>query len=344
MKYKLYTTSKQAWKGMINSILKAKKYIYMEMYILDNKIQEYDFLKILADKAKEGLEIVLVLDAFGSSEFKSSDIKFLRDNGIEVLFFSKWLRRTHRKILIIDDSTAFIGGVNFHGKSIDWVDLQMRVSGKILIKNILRSFSYSYKMSGGKKEYILEKRRHSILENLKAQFLENLPSHNVYALENYYQDKIISAQKSIKIVTPYFVPPRWLIALLDNAASRGVLVEIIIPLKTDLKFLDRVNYAHIYQVRNLNIKFYAQKEMNHSKILLIDDQDVLIGSQNLDIMSFRVNVESGIFSNNKKLVNDLLLIIEKWKENSCDFPVKNKKINIFDKIILGFIRLFYSIL
>lgn len=344
MKYKLYTTSRQAWKGMIASILRAKKYIYIEMYILDNKVQEYNFLDILINKVKAGVEVVLVLDAFGSSDFKSSDIKLLRDNGVEILFFSRWLRRTHRKLLIIDDNIAFLGGVNFHGKSMDWIDLQVKVSNKILIKNILRSFSYSYIMSGGKKKHIIEKRKQSILKNLKAQFLEHFPSRNVYTLEAYYQNKIISANKSIKIVTPYFVPPRWLIALLDNAVSRGVLVEILIPLKTDKKFLDRVNYAHIYQIKNLNIKFYAQKEMNHSKILMIDDQEVLIGSQNLDIMSFRMNVESGMFSSNKKLITDLLLIIQKWKDDSCDFPVKIKNINIFDKIILGFIRLFYSIL
>ncbi len=344
MKYKLYTTSKQAWRGMIKSILKAKKYIYIEMYILDNKIQEYNFIDILIDKSRAGLEVVLILDAFGSYDFKSSDIKILKENGVEVLFFSRWLRRTHRKILLIDDTIAFLGGVNFHGKSVDWIDLQVRISNKILIKNVLRSFAYSYLMSGGKKNHILEKRKNSIFKNLKVQFLEHFPGRNVYTLEAYYKSKIISAKKSIVIVTPYFVPPRWLTALLDNAASRGVLVEIIIPIKTDRKFLDRVNYAHIYQMRNLNIKFYAQKEMNHSKILMIDEQDVLVGSQNIDIMSFRLNVESGFFSDNKKLISDLKIIIKNWKESSSSFPVKQKKINIFDKIILGFIRLFYSIL
>lgn len=344
MRYKLYTRSKHAWKGMIASILKAEKYIYIEMYILDNQMEEYNFLKILSDKAQSGVEIVLVLDSFGSSSLRWSDVKLLRESGVEVLFFSKWLRRTHRKIVVIDDKVAFVGGVNFHGKSVDWADVQLMVGGRFLIKNILRSFAYSYAMSGGKKKEILSKRKQSVFENLKVQFLENLPSKNVYSLEAYYKNKIISAQRSIKIVTPYFVPPRWLLALLDNAASRGVIVEIIIPIKTDKNFLDRVNYAHVYQAKNTGIKFYAQKEMNHSKILMIDDQEVLIGSQNFDIISFRLNVESGVFSKNRKLINDLLVVIRGWRDNSCNFPVKYKKINIFDKAILGITRLFYSIL
>jgi len=329
---------------MISSILRAKKYVYIEMYILDNKVQEYNFLDILVGKVKEGLEVILVLDAFGSSKFKSSDIKFLRDGGVEVLFFSKWLRRTHRKILIIDDRIAFLGGVNFHGESMDWIDLQVKVSNKILIKNILRSFAYTYKMSGGKKESILSKRKNSVLKTLKAQFLEHLPSSNVYALEAYYQDKIISAKESITIVTPYFVPPRWLIAMLDNATIRGVKVDIILPMKTDKELLDRINYAYIYRMKDLNINFYAQDRMNHAKILLIDKKEVLIGSQNMDIMSFRLNVESGVFINDEKLIKELSGLISIWKDHSCAFPVKDRKISIFDKIILGFIRLFYSVL
>lgn len=344
MKYKLYTTSKSAWRGMVGAILKAKKYVYIEMYILDNKAREYSFLDILINKAKEGVEVVLVLDAFGSSKFKSSDVKFLRDGGVEVLFFSKWLRRTHRKILLIDDGVAFLGGVNFHGASMNWVDLQIKVSKKALIKNILRSFAYTYKMSGGKKENILSKRKNSVLKTLKAQFLEHLPGNNVYALETYYQDKIVLARKSIVIVTPYFVPPRWLVAMLDNAALRGVRVDVLFPLKTDKKILDRINYACIYRMRDSNVNFYAQDRMNHAKILLIDEKEVLIGSQNIDIMSFRVNVESGVFIKDEKLIRELSDLILTWKSYCSKFTIKDGGINIFDRLILVFIRIFYSIL
>lgn len=344
MKYKLYTNSKQAWRGMIKSMLQAKKYIYLEMYILDNKAREYGLVDILANKAREGVEIVLVLDSFGSYNLKNSDIKTLRQNGVEVLFFSRWLRRTHRKILLIDDTIAFLGGVNFQSKSIDWLDLQVKISNKVLVKNVLRSFAYSYLMSGGKKSHILEKRKNSIFENLKIQFLEHFPSRNIYTLEAYYKNKILSAQKSVVIVTPYFVPPRWLMALLDNVASRDILVEVLVPERVDKRFIDRVNYAHIYQMRNSKIKFYAQKKMNHSKILMIDEQDVLIGSQNFDVLSFRMNMESSFFSDDKNLVSDVRAIIKEWQEKSGTFPLERKKINIFDKIIILFIRLFYSML
>jgi cardiolipin synthase A/B len=344
MKYKIYTTSKRAWQGMVNSIKKAKKYIYIEMYILDNEIGIYNFIDVLLERARQGVEVTLVLDAYGSSSFRSFNIKRLKEKGIEVLFFSKWLRRTHRKILIVDDKIAFLGGVNFHKKSVDWIDLQVKIINKVLVKNILRSFAYTYQMSGGKNNRIIRKRKQSIFKSIKAQFLENVPGHNIYGLEDYYRERIMKAEKSIDMTTPYFLPPRWLIAMLDNAVSRGVEVNIILPKKTDLSLVNRVNYLYVKKMNGMGINFYSYKRMNHAKLLLIDDKEVLIGSQNLDFLSFRVNAESGVFISDKSLVKDLVKLVSNWKNDSKYFDVDDSRIGILDRIILVFIRFFYSIL
>ncbi|MFA5420655.1 MAG: phosphatidylserine/phosphatidylglycerophosphate/cardiolipin synthase family protein [Patescibacteria group bacterium] len=344
MKYKIYTTSKRAWQGMVNSIKKAKKYIYIEMYILDNEIGIYNFIDLLLERARQGVEVVLVLDAYGSSSFRNFNTKRLKEKGIEVLFFSKWLRRTHRKILIIDDRIAFLGGVNFHKQSIDWIDLQVKIDNKSLVKNVLRSFSYTYQMSGGTDKRIIRKRKHSVFSSIKAQFLEHVPGHNIYALEDYYRERIMKAEKSISITTPYFLPPRWLIAILDNAVLRGIRVDIILPRVTDLKLVNRINHLYVRKMKDLGINFYAYKKMNHSKILLVDDKEVLIGSQNLDFFSFRVNVESGVFISDKKLVADLTKLVSKWRDDSSVFNIDNIRVGLRDRIVLVFIRFFYSIL
>jgi len=345
MKYKLYAKSSKAWKGMISEIKKAKKSIYIEIYILIlDTSDKYDFVSALKERAAAGLDVVIITDSFGSSELKSSVVKDLQSSGIEFLFFSHWLRKNHRKIMIIDERVSFLGGVNIKKNTSDWLDLHIKIASPRLSKNILRSFAYTYQMSGGKNEYILKKRKKTIFKTIKTQFLEHWPNHKIYTLQAYYQEKIISSQKSIIIVTPYFTPPRWLIALLDKAISRGVKVDIYIPEDTDLKLLNRINRAYISKLSYLDINFYAQKKMNHAKILIVDEEETLIGSQNLDIASFRINIESGVFIKNKKFLKELINLINVWKKHSIKFPKSNGKLSFFDKFSLGLIRIFYSIL
>ena len=106
--------------------------------------------------------------------------------------------------------------------------------------------------------------------------MENLPGHKMYRLTDYYKDKIIHAKKSIKITTPYFMPPRRMIALLDDAQRRGVIVEIIIPYDTDIKQLNKINYYYIKKLMGMGMVFYAMKQMNHAKMMIIDDREGVI--------------------------------------------------------------------
>ncbi len=345
MKYKLYTTSKKAWRAMIAEIKKAKKFIYIEMYIfMDDTSKHYDFFGALKERAANGVQVVIVADSFGSYSLSNSAIRDLRQHGIEVLFFSHWLRRTHRKITVIDGQVAFLGGVNIKKNSSNWLDLQIKLGGRLLIKNILRSFANTYKISGGQNKKIWQLCKRSILKTIKIQFLEHLPTRNLYFLQNYYETKIISAQKRIVMVTPYLTPPRWLIALLDTAVKRGVRVEIFIPRDTDIQFLNRINRIYVNQLSDLRINFYVQNKMNHAKLLIIDNGEALVGSQNLDIVSFYLNNESGVSIKDKKLIKDLNNIVNNWKKDSIKFPKIKKKLSFMDRIILGILRLFFSVL
>jgi cardiolipin synthase A/B len=345
MKYKLYTNSKKAWRAMIRDISRARKFIYIEMYIfIDDTSDEYDFVGVLKEKARKGLEVVMVLDFWGSSGLSREVIKELRDSGVELLFFSNWLRRTHRKILIVDEKIFFLGGVNIKKNSIDWIDLQIRIVSPRLSKNIFRSFAYTYEMSGGKNQRILKQRKRSILRTIKAQFLEHWPNYNIYALETYYKEKIISAKKKIIIVTPYLIPPRWLMVLLDNAVKKEVKVEIFIPKVTDIRVLNRINNLYASKLSEIGVKVYAQNKMNHAKILIIDNEETLIGSQNLDLVSFRLSIESGVFIKDKTLIDDLNQIIDNWRKDSKEMVISKKRFLLIDKFLLFLIRFFYSII
>lgn len=344
MKYKLYKTSWKAWDAMLEAIDRAKKSVYLEMYIfLDDTSESHDFLGKLTTKAQEGVQVVIIADSFGSSELKKESVEALRQAGVEFLFFSHWLRHIHRKILIIDEKLVFLGGVNIGKKFSKWKDLQLRLHGRVA-KRIIKSFAYTYAMSGGKNEKILKYRERIFSAKFRFWLVEYSPFRNIHSLRDQFHQEISGAQKSITIVTPYLAPPRWLVALLDSAVRRGVKVEIIIPKKTDLPFIDRINHRYMYNLSKIGIRFLLSLEMNHAKAMLIDDRNGLVGSQNMDQVSFNLCSEAGIFFREKNLVRELKQIISKWESEADEFSPKKYKMKFVDYIILALIKILNPIL
>jgi cardiolipin synthase A/B len=344
MKYRLYTTSQKAWDGTLKAIKKAKHSIYIEMFIFLNDTKNtHDFIGTLKDKAKAGLEVIIIVDAYGSYNLKKSVVSDLRESGVEFLYFSNWIRRNHRKIIIIDKEIAFLGGVNIKNKTRAWHDLQVKVSGSI-VKPILKSFARCYFRCGGKKTSVLKYNKKTIPKKIKSWVIDNWKqTTGIFQLNNYYKEKIGSAKFSIKLLTPYLLPPRWLIIILIAAVNRGVKVEIIIPKDTDVKSLNRINYINACRLSAAGVNIYFTKYMNHAKIMLIDEKEGLIGSQNLDILSFNTNVEAGIFFQQKDLVKDLSIIIEKWKKQSQILDLEKKRPLFFDRLAIFFLRIFYPV-
>ncbi len=344
MRYRFYTTSQKAWDGMFKAMAAAQKSIYMEMYIfLADTQATHDFLGLLKDKARAGCEVVVIADAHGSASLASGTVQDLRSAGVEFIYFSHWLKRTHRKILIIDNKIAFIGGVNIKEKIRHWHDLQLKIEGPT-VQPLIKSFAYSYQLAGGKRESILQYSRRPLVKKIKSWVTDNFGGANQnYYLNNYYQERIASAKSLIQIVTPYLLPPRWLLACLDEACRRGVTVEIIIPNDTDVKPLNKINYLNACRMAGFGVKFYLMPVMNHAKIMLIDDEEGVIGSQNMDVLSFNLNMEAGVFFRQKSLVHDLKNIIEHWKKDSLLFTAADRKMKWTDQILIIFFKFFYPI-
>lgn len=329
---------------MLEGIEQAKKSIYLEMYIFEgDTTTSHDFIGKLKQKARAGVRVIIVADAFGSKVLRKEIASTIENSGIEFLFFSHWLRHIHRKILIVDERIAFVGGVNIGKRFTNWNDLQLKISGRIA-KVILRSFAYTYEMAGGKDEKILKHREKKFTAKLKFFILEHWPSKNIYTLKSHYVEKITRAKKCIQITSPYFTPPRWLISLLDDAIRRGVRVEIFIPKKVDWQIMNLLNYRYMRALHPLGITFFLGRKMNHSKLLVIDGEEGLIGSQNMDILSFELNSEVGIFFKEKDLLEELAVVMQKWKQNSEIFKPQKYKMRFIDYVILTLMKILHPIL
>ena len=345
MRYKFFTNSKESWHAMFEAISIAQKSIYFEMYIFQDDMTDFDFLSLLKEKAKNGLKVKIILDSFGSANLSKKAILELRESGVELFFISHFFHHTHRKILIIDESVAFVGGVNFHQSARNWNDLVVKLKGKIVFY-VLKSFAKAYAKCGGKDLSILvyKKNKKVILTEMNSWLVEHSPMWKKSSFKKIYQKKISQAEKSIFLVTPYFMPRRWLIALLHQAVLRGVRVEVIVPQFTDYYFIDRVNYFFMYKLSRLGVNIYLEKKMNHAKLMIIDEREGMVGSQNLDYLSFDLNSEVGIFFNEIKTVKKLLDIFEIWKKDTVLFDYKNQKPKLIDYLLSPIISVFNRIL
>lgn len=328
---------------MLAAIGTARESIYLEMYIFHHDTAGYDFLSELERKAREGLRVIVVLDAFGSFGFTPILVDRLRNAGAEVLFFSYWFRRTHRKILILDETIAFLGGVNISNYSALWGDLQLRISGKKVVRHVLRSFARIYRECGGKNPALKERGKPRLFRKTRLWFIE----HGIgkrFALRKHYEEHVDSARSSVILVTPYFLPHHWLIASIHRAIERGVLVEIIVPKLTDYKIIDRINHYYFDFFTKLGAKCYFADEMNHAKVMLIDKERGTVGSNNIDALSFDWNVESGVFFEDPEMVQDLAKIIEDWKRHSVIFTAAQNPHRWHDTLFAAVLRFFQPVL
>ncbi|MBI2120592.1 MAG: phosphatidylserine/phosphatidylglycerophosphate/cardiolipin synthase family protein [Parcubacteria group bacterium] len=339
MRYHFYTTSEKAWKGMLFAIAGAKKSIYLEMYIFQNDTAGYDFFAALEKKAREGVKAIVVLDAFGSYGLSLHAIDRLRKAGAEVLFFSFWFRRLHRKVLIIDESIAFVGGVNIGKHYARWRDLQVRVGGKI-VRTLVRSFARIYRESGGKNPAFRESHYTPILTKARMWFVERGIGERRHALKRQYAEHIDGAQSSLVLVTPYLVPRRWLVARLHQAILRGVRVEIIVPERTDYRFIDRINYYYLHLFAKLGAVCLLSREMNHAKAMLSDERIGTVGSHNLDTLSFHWNEEAGVFFDNPGMVRKLRRILDEWEKGAVRFETKTYRPDWLDTLFSFVLRVF----
>jgi cardiolipin synthase len=340
MRYLFYTTSGAAWEGLRKAIEKAEKSIYLEMYIFVDDTHEADYLiETFVVKAKQGVAVRIILDGFGSFGLSRGAIDRLRNGGVELFFFKKMFRRLHRKFAVIDEKVGFLGGVNIHKSARLWNDLLVRLEGPIL-RSLIRSFRHTYIVCGGKDPYLLTyAAKPAILGRTRTRLLELFPTIRSLRLRDTYIEKIIKAEKHVTFVTPYFLPHRWLINLIKETVRRGVSVEVIVPLDTDIIFLTTANRYYMSLLVDYGVRFYQTKEMTHAKLLIIDDNLALVGSHNIDALSFERNAEIGVFFENEKMIADLRIIVEKWKSGAVLFTEPERR-GFWAKIVSYLIRVF----
>lgn len=323
----IYSTTTEAWEAMLQAIRDAQKSIYWEVYMVADDETGNKFFDLLIAKARAGLDVKLIVDYWGSLALSGKKITELREAGIDIRRFEDRKRRhmiwwglfssrTHRKILIVDEKVGFIGGVNVRHFMKNWRDIHVRVEGKI-VRSLLRSFAKSYIICGGEREAVRPylKYRYRIM---KSQFdlITDEPNTNKSWVKENYVRAMNRARERVILFSPYYFPDREFLAALYDAKKRGVRLDLLIPLRTDLRIATYAAFAWFALMRKMGVNVHVTPHMMHGKGIVVDNDWAMIGSSNIDQTSFFYNHEANISSKDRGFVKQLKNILEGWIKES----------------------------
>lgn len=315
----IITDGSEKFEKLKKDLKEAKKSIYLQYYIfLDDRIGT-EISQLLKEKAKEGVEVKVIYDHVGSFSAKNKFFKDMREAGIEVhpffrvnfpQFANRINWRNHRKIVVIDGITGYIGGMNIadryaYGDDKNherWRDTHFRVQGDI-VESLLHSFLVDWNFRKAEPYIPVLPPRQENFNNVKGiQLVTGGPISTWDNLSLMFLKAITSAKRLIWIQTPYFLPTDALFNALQAAALSNIDVRIMIPAHTDSFLLKYASFSYITQCLAAGIKVYLYKPgMLHAKSMVIDDDLVTAGSTNFDFRSFENNFECNLFIHDPEL-------------------------------------------
>ena len=331
-----YNDGRDMFKDLFQDIEKAEESVYIQSYILKSDGLGKKLFEVLKAKAKEGLDVVLLVDGMGGRKFKKSDMRALEEAGVKVaIFFPGLFRRintrvnyrNHRKIIAIDHNIGYVGGLNIGDEYLSkdpkfgfWRDTHLRIAGDAVIGLEFRLF-LDYRFAAKKNDAKFMTRVPAFRkENEKGEkeicIVTSGPDSKVDSIRNGYGKLITRARKSIYIQTPYFIPDSGLYNALKCAALAGCEINIMIPKKRDHPFVHWASLWFLGDLLQWGVKAYLYEGgFLHAKVLLCDDYLSSVGTANFDIRSFELNFEANAFvfdeELNKSLKEDFMNDVKK---------------------------------
>ncbi|MGM0422596.1 MAG: phospholipase D-like domain-containing protein [Pseudomonadota bacterium] len=310
-KLEFYTRTQETWEAMYQDCQQAQVSINFEQYMLLGDEVGNRFLKLFRDKARSGVSVHLLLDAFGSWSVRSSPLlKELQQAGGRVRFYkplslkhllrpSSWWPRDHCKTMLIDSKIAYTGSACMAAPMRDWHDLHARITGNLV-----------HHMQAGTKRTKTQN-AHQTTDKGRLRYVAKFSKFKENPIYNELLTEIKSAEQEICLVTPYFFPPMRLRKELKAAVKRGVDVRIIVSEKTDIPlatFISRSYFRSLMRA-GIQIKVFHENVL-HAKYAIIDDRWATMGSTNWDYLSLFYNREANLIIEDKEIIGELKALFE----------------------------------
>ncbi|MCT2538281.1 cardiolipin synthase [Aquibacillus koreensis] len=300
----LFTNGDALFSSLFEDIKQAKKSIDMMFFIIRDDSISRELYHYLEQKALDGVKVRLVADYVGSFSMNKDIVKELEASGVQFVFsdrpavpyfFYRLNRRNHRKITIIDDEIAYVGGFNvgteYMGNDLrfgKWRDYHLRMTGEV-VGNIARVYQYDW--NDATKEEQFNKKIISKSSSGKDKTIELVVTESGQ-LEEIFLSWINQATHEILIGTPYFIPSKKVFQALVNARERGVELHILVPIKADHPLVKPAAFPYYKKLLDCGANLHLYTDgFYHAKIMIIDESFCDIGTANFDMRSIFLNKE-----------------------------------------------------
>lgn len=310
----IFVDGNSKFEALIEDIRSAKHFIHIQYYIIKNDVLFNRIKDVLIEKAREGVEVRILYDAMGCRSVRHNFWKNLNKQGIVTAeFFPALFRRlhlrinyrNHRKIVVIDNRVAYVGGFNIGKEYIGldpkfgfWRDTHLRIEGEAIMGLELR-FLLDWNYTAKENLFINPKYMDGIIPSYRdrcdMQVIYSGPDTTLQHIRDNYVRLIHKAKERIYIQTPYFIPDEALLTALKIAVYSGVEVNLMIPCKPDHPFVYWATYSYMGDLIMAGAKCYTYNNgFLHSKGIIIDEKVFCYGTANMDIRSFALNFEVNV--------------------------------------------------
>ncbi|MEZ3160313.1 cardiolipin synthase [Microbacterium sp. BWT-B31] len=333
--------------AMADAIRKAEQYVHVEFYILQTDASTDGFFRALEEVCARGVTVRVLLDHWANrgKPFYRKTLKRLDAMGAKWQlmlpvqpFRGRYQRpdlRNHRKLLVIDGSVAFMGSQNVTDSSynlkknikrgLHWVDLMARLEGPVVasINAVFLSDWYSETDESLTDEVSLEGVESST-GDLDCQIVPSGPGFEFENNLRLFAGLMYAAQHKIIIVSPYFVPDEAMLLAITTACHRGLHVELFVSEEGDqaLVYHAQRSYYEVLLKAGVKIWMYRKPFILHSKSMTIDDQVAIIGSSNMDMRSFGLNMEISMLVRGEEFIDEMRIVEATYRDLSRELTLE----------------------
>jgi cardiolipin synthase len=321
----------EAYPAMLDAIRHAQHHVHLQCFLIRNDSTGREFLDLLAEKARSGVQVRLLFDRFGSA-YASIGGFFRKYRHIPNMQVIGWTQanplkrqfqinlRNHRKVLVVDGKEAFFGGINLHDDHKTVKDRQPIRDYHFAVRGpIVQELQYSfmrdwYFMTDEDPEILLTEFHFPHLApvgNAMIRLINSGPTFSeMEVISDIFFMALTAAHKQILAVTPYFVPSRDIVQAFRAAALRGVDVRLIVPAKNNHVYAGLAGCALYEDLLDAGVRIFERHPpFMHAKALIVDDGTALVGTANMDVRSLRLNYETNVAVYDDAFINRLKEIV-----------------------------------
>lgn len=332
--------------AMADAIREADDYVHVEFYILQSDEATDNFFRALEEVAARHVEVRVLLDHWANRwkpRYRKT-IKRLNAMGADwhLMLPMQPLKgrmqrpdlRNHRKLLVVDGKVAFVGSQNVTDstynlpknikRGLHWVDLMVRVDGPVVLSINAMFLSDWYSETDEVLSEIDITQAETGSGDLDCQIVPSGPGYKVENNLRLFLELLYSASEKIIIVSPYFVPDEALLFAVSSACDRGVHVELFVSEEGDqaMVYHAQRSYYEALLRAGVRIRMYRKPYILHTKSLTIDDEVAVIGSSNMDMRSFGLNLEISMLVRGEEFVAEMREVEDEYRSLSRELTLE----------------------